>query len=110
MIIDDKLLKKYNKISEKVKITIGKEFESDPVYNEKYLKAEIKSYTEKIKRNFHNNKISKEGSQCIFLSLILIDSVFRASNTYDPQIFLEVFKHVDKEKKMSKYIIDRNFF
>ena len=48
----------------------------------------------------------KEGSQCIFLSVILIDSVFRAGSNYYPQVFLEECKYVDKEKKKSKYIID----
>ena len=44
MINDDKLLEKCNKIWEKVKNIIKKEFDSEPVYNEKYLKAKIKSY------------------------------------------------------------------
>ena len=36
----------------------------------------------------------------------LIDSVFRTSNNYYPQLFLEECKYVVKEKKMPKYIID----
>ena len=44
LINDDKLLEKCNKIWEKVKNIIKKEFDSEPVYNEKYLKAKIKSY------------------------------------------------------------------
>ena len=39
----------------------------EPVYNEKHLKAKIKSYNGKTKTNFPNNKAPKEGSQCIFL-------------------------------------------
>ena len=74
MIKDDELLKKYNKVWKKVKNTIDKEFDSEPVYNGKYLKAKIKSYKGKINTNFHNNKIPKEDSQCICLSVILIDS------------------------------------
>ena len=35
---------------------------SELVYNEKYLKTEIKSYNGKSNTNFHNNKILKEGS------------------------------------------------
>ena len=31
--------------------------------NEKYLKAKIKSFNEKINTKFHNNKIPREGSQ-----------------------------------------------
>ena len=85
---------------------IVKEFDSEPVYNEKYLKAKIKSYDGKIKTNFHNNKIPKEGSQFICLSVILIDSIFRTGRNYYPQGFLEECKYVIKEKKISKYIID----
>ena len=51
--------------------------------------------------NFHNNKIPKEGSQFIRLSVILIDSVFRTCKTYYPQVLLEECKYVVKEKKDS---------
>ena len=61
MIKDDELLEKYNEIWE-VKISIKKEFDNKPVYNEKYLKAKIKSYNGKINTNFHNNKIPGEDS------------------------------------------------
>ena len=106
LIKDDKLLKKHNKTWKNVKNTIYKEFDSDPVYNKKYLKAKIKSYNGKINTNFHNNKIPKEGSQCICLSVILINSVFRTSKNYYPEMFLEECKYVVKSKNMSKYIID----
>ena len=59
---DDELLKKYNKVWKKVKNTINKEFNSKPVYDEKYLKGKIKSYNGKINTNFHNSKIPKENS------------------------------------------------
>ena len=54
---DDRLLKKYDEIWEKVKNSIKKEFDSKPVYNEKYLEAKIKCYNGKINTNFYNNKI-----------------------------------------------------
>ena len=58
-----------------MKNSLKKEFDSEPVYNEKNLKAKIKSYNGKTNTNFHNNKIPKEVSQLICLSVILIDSV-----------------------------------
>ena len=67
---NDELLEKWNKIWEKVKNSIK---------TEKYVKAKIKSYNGKINTDFHNNKIAKEGSQFICLSVILIDSFFRIS-------------------------------
>ena len=76
------------------------------MYNKKYLKTKVNSYNGKIDKNFHNNKIPKEGSQFLCLSVILIDTVFRTSKNYYPHIFLEECKYVVKEKKMSKYITD----
>ena len=73
LIKDDELLKKYNKIWKKVKNSLKKENDSEPVYNEKYLKAKVKSYNEKINTNFHENKIPNKGSHFICLSVSLID-------------------------------------
>ena len=106
LIKDNELLEKYNEIWEKVKNSIKKEFDSEPVFNEKYLKAKIKAYNGKINTNFHNNKMPKEGSQFICLSVILIDSIFRTGKNYYPQVFLEECKYVVKEKKMPEYITD----
>ena len=75
LIKDKNFLKKYNEIWKNVRNIIKREFDNKPVHNEKYLKNKIKSYNGKTNTNFHNNKIPKEGSQCICLSVILIDSV-----------------------------------
>ena len=103
---DDKSLEKYNEIWEKVENIIKKEFVSEPVYNEKYLKAKIKSYNGKINTNFHSNKIPKECPQFIYLSVILINPVFRTGENYYPQVFVEECKYVVKENKIPKYITD----
>ena len=49
LIKGDELLEKYNEIWEKLKNIIKKGFGGEPIYNEKYLKAKIKSYHGKIK-------------------------------------------------------------
>ena len=75
------------------------------MYNEKYPKAKIKSYNGKINTNFHDNKIPKEGSQCIYLSVILVDSNFRTGKKYYPRVFLEEFKYVVKEKRCQSTLL-----
>ena len=96
---DQKLLEKYDQICKKVSNIIKKEFDSNPVYNENYIKTKIKSYNGKINTNFHNNKITKEGCQCICLSVILIDSVYKKKKNYYPQVILEECKYVAKKKR-----------
>ena len=70
------MLEKYE-IWDKVSNIIKNEFSSDPEYSNKYLKTKIKSYDEKVNRNFYNDKMPKEGPHCICLSVILIDFVFK---------------------------------
>ena len=71
LIKDNKLLEKRNKIQDKVSSSIKKGFDNEPVYIEKYLKTRIKSCDGKMNTNFHDNKIPKEGSHCVCLSVIL---------------------------------------
>ena len=52
MIKDDDLLETYNEIWENVKNSIKKEFDNEPVYNEKYIKAQIKSCNGKTTQIF----------------------------------------------------------
>ena len=53
-VIDNKLLKKYTKIWEKVSSLINIEFNSEPVYgdNDEYKKTKIKLYGSKVNTNF----------------------------------------------------------
>ena len=70
------------------------------------MKTKIKLYNEKVNTNFYNNKIPTKGSQCICLSVILIDSVYRKGKEYHSQVFLEECKYVVREKTMPKFITD----
>ena len=105
LIKDNELLEKYSEIWKKVKNSLKKEFDIEPVHNEKYLKAKIKSHNGKVNTNFHNDKIPREGSQFIFLSVILNDSVFITGKNYYPQVFLEECKYIVKEKEIPKLLL-----
>ena len=54
-------------------------------------------------------KYLKKALNVFFLSVILIDSVFRAGKNHYPQVFLEECKHVVKENKMPDSITDYIF-
>ena len=53
------------------------ELNSEPVYgdNDNYIKAEIKSYGDKVNTNFQVKKVPKENASNKCLSLIMLDSV-----------------------------------
>ena len=84
---DNKLLKKYNKIWERISNLIDIEFDSDPVYGDtdKYIKTKVKMYEDRVNTNFQGKKVPKENAsykkmphiKC--LSLIMLDPVIRVN-------------------------------
>ena len=92
LIKNDELLVKYE-FWDKVPNTIKKGNDSE------HLRTKMKSYVGKISTNFHGDRIPKEGSQCICLSVIWIGSVIKTGKNYFLQVCLEQCKHVLKEKK-----------
>ena len=80
---------------------IKKELNSEPVYNDKYIKTKIKIYNDKVYTNFQHNKMPKDNEYCACLSVILLDSIFVNSNKeYYPQIFLEECKYAIKDRNV----------
>ena len=79
-------------------------FNSEPVYNDKYIKSKIKIYNNRGYTNFQRNKTPKDNEYFACLSIILLDSIFvNSDKEYYPQILLEECKYAIKNKKNSKY-------
>ena len=100
LVNDKEILKKYSEIWNKIKSLIKKEFNSEPVYNDKYIKTKIKIYNNKVYTNFQHNKIPKDNEYFACLSVILLDSIFvNSDKEYYPQILLGDCKYVINNKK-----------
>ena len=56
-------------------------FDSEPVYgdNDKYIKTKIKIDKDKVNTNFQGKKVPKENASYKCVSLIMLDSVVKAS-------------------------------
>ena len=81
------------KFEKKISNIMKKKFNSELIYSKKYLKAEKNLITKK--------SAQKECSQYIYISVILIDSVYIKDNNYYPQVFLEKCKHVGRKKEVT---------
>ena len=57
---DNKMLNEYNKIREKISSLMKTEFDSEPVYGDKYINTKIKSYEDRIDTDFYGKGISKK--------------------------------------------------
>ena len=100
LVNDKEILKNHSEIWNKIKSLIKKEFNSEPVYNDKYIKTKIKIYNDRVYTNFQHNKIPKDYEYCACLPVILLDSIFvNLSKEYYPQKFLE-FKYEINDKKI----------
>ena len=99
LVNDKEILKKYSELWNKIKGLIEKAFNSEPVYNDKYIKISIKIYNNRIYTHFHYNKAPKDNDYFRCISIILLDSIFLNSDKeYYPQILLEEFKYIIKNK------------
>ena len=56
--------------------------------------------------DFHARKILEAGSNYIWWSIILIDSILKKGENYYPQVSLKECKYIEKEKMLIKYITD----
>ena len=52
---NNEFLERYTKIWEKINNLIDKKFDSEPVYNNKYVNTKVRSYNNDIITNFHDN-------------------------------------------------------
>ena len=102
---DNKLLKKYNKIWQKVSNLMNIEFDSEPVYgdNDKYIKTKIKMYEDRVNTNFQGKKVPKENASYKCLSLL---SVITVNKKYYPQTLLEECKYAVRNNKIENFIND----
>ena len=63
---DKEILEKYNKVWDEIKNLFKNEFDSEPVYDDKYIKAKINLYD----TNFYGNKTPIEGVYMLFCNIV----------------------------------------
>ena len=77
LIKDDEVWEKYEQIWDVIKNKLGIKFHSEPIYEQKYLKAKVREFDGVIKTNFLGNDMPKENMHYTCIACITIDSVFR---------------------------------
>ena len=104
MIKDDEVWDKYDKIWDVIKNKLGINFHNEPVYEYRYLKANVRELDGVIKTNFLGNDVPKENMHYTCIPCITIDSVLRIHKKNHPQVYLEECKYRTKKIQMSKII------
>ena len=75
-----------------------------PVYDETYIKANVRESNDVIKTKFLGDEVPKENMHYTCIACITIDSVMRMEKKYHPQVYLEECKYRINKIQMSKFI------
>ena len=73
------------------------------IYDDKYIKTKVKTFSSMINTLFSGNEIPKERNHYICIAAICIDSVLRVDKKNYLQVYLEPCKNKIKKKKASKF-------
>ena len=101
---DDEVWQKYGQIWDVIKNKLGIKFHSEPIYEQKYLKAKVREFEGMIKTNFLGNDPPKENMHYTCIACITFDSVMRMDKKNHPQVYLEECKYRTKKIQMSRFI------
>ena len=71
------MYEKYENIWNLIKNKLGIKFHSEPIYEQKYLKAKLREFDCVIKSNYLGNNSPKENMHFTSIACITIDSVMR---------------------------------
>ena len=100
---NNEFLERYTAIWKKLCNLVNKKFDSDPIYNNKYINTKIRSYNNDIKTNFRNidnknNKLPEKTKPYKCVSLISLDSIIKINKKYYLQTLLQecVYKLINK--------------
>ena len=101
---NNEFLERYIAIWGKKSDLVNKKFDSDPIYNNKYINTKIRSYNNDIITNFFNidnknNKLPEKNKPYKCVSLISLDSIIENNTKYYPQTLLQegVYKLINKK-------------
>ena len=110
---NNEFLERYTAIWEKISNLVNKKFDSDPIYNNKYINTKIRSYNNDIETNFRNidnknNKLPEKNKPCKCVSLISLDSIIKINKKYYPQTLLQECVYELINKKVENIIANIN--
>ena len=77
LIKDDEVWGKYEQIWDVIKNKLGIKFYSEPIQEQKYLKAKVREFDGVMKTNFLGNGVPKENMYYTCIACITIDSAMR---------------------------------
>ena len=98
-----KYRKKYEEIWDVIRNKVDIKFHSDPIYENKYLKAKVREFDGEIRTNFLGNDMPKENMYYNCIACMTIDSVMKMNKKNYRQVYLEECKYKIKKIQTSTF-------
>ena len=90
---------KHTETWNRIKISLNSKFHSQPIYDDKYIKTKVKTFSSMINTLFSDKEIPKERNHYICISATCLDFVLRVDKKNYPQVYLEQCKYKTKKKE-----------
>ena len=104
LIKNDEIWQKYKDIWEVIKNKLNIKFPSQPIYENKYLKAKVREFNGNIITTLLGNNVPKENTYYTCIACITLDSVLKMNKKNYPQVYLEECKYKVKKINTPRFI------
>ena len=104
LIKNSEVWEKYEDIQDVIKNKLGIKFHSEPIYENKYLKAKVREFNGNIKTKFLGNNVPEENTYYTCIACITLDSVLKMNKKNYPQVYLEECKYKVKKINAPRFI------
>ena len=101
---DETVYLRYTETWNKIKNILNSKFYSQPIYDDKYIKTKVKTFSSMINTLFSGNEIPKERNHYICIAATCIDSVLSVDKKKNPQVYVEECKYKIKKRKPVNFI------
>ena len=98
----------YKKIWNEVESQLFEKLATEPIKG-KYVYGKLKTWKERIKTNFHGQDVPYD-MYCNATAVLKVDSVYKQSKNYHPQVYVEECKYTDAEKQQCNMLSDDDGF
>ena len=86
---DESVFLKYVEICNKIKKSLNTRFHSQPIYDDKYIKAKVKTFSSMINTLFSENEIPNERNHYFCIAANCTGSVLKVDKKNYPQVYLD---------------------
>ena len=106
---DEKHLKKKEAICTKIENLRNIELNAATVYNDRYMKTKIRTYSDKFYNNFRGLNVPEYDAEYESFTVISIDSLHVCENKYYLKVYLDNCAYIIANKQMT-INLDENLF